>query len=118
WGGIAHYTWNLCAALAGGGVEVSLLTNREWELAHLSSAFQVDRCFSAGAGYLGNVKALRERVARVRPGVVHVQSVISTRLAALLRPLIRPRARRSACRATGSSCSPSARSARIRASTV
>ena len=93
WGGIAHYTWNLCAALAGGGVEVSLLTNREWELAHLSSAFQVDRCFSAGAGYLGNVKALRERVARVRPGVVHVQSVISTRFDALLWPLIRRRAR-------------------------
>jgi len=93
WGGIAHYTWNLCAALAGGGVEVSLLTNREWELAHLSSAFPVDRCFAAGAGYLGNVKALRERVARARPGVVHVQSVISTRFDALLWPLIRRRAR-------------------------
>ena len=92
WGGIAHYTWNLCAALASAGVDVSLLTNREWELAHLSSSFEVDRCFSAGAGYLGNVKALRERVLRARPGVVHVQSVLSTRLDALLWPLIRRRA--------------------------
>jgi glycosyltransferase involved in cell wall biosynthesis len=92
WGGIAHYTWNLCAALAGAGVEVSLLTNREWELAHLSSAFEVDRCFSAGTGYLGNVKALRDRVARARPDVVHVQSVLSTRFDALLWPVIRRRA--------------------------
>ena len=92
WGGIAHYTWNLCAALAGAGVEVSLLTNREWELAHLSSPFAVDRCFSAGAGYLGNVKALRDRLARARPGVVHVQSVLSTRFDALLWPVIRRRA--------------------------
>ena len=92
WGGIAHYTWNLCTALGGAGVEVSLLTNREWELAPLSTAFAVDRCFSAGAGYLGNVRALRDRVARARPGVVHVQSLISTRFDALLWPLIRRRA--------------------------
>jgi glycosyltransferase involved in cell wall biosynthesis len=91
WGGIAHYTWNLCAALAGAGVEVLLLTNREWELAHLSSAFEVDRCFSAGAGYLGNVKALRQHVTGARPAVVHVQSVLSTRFDALLWPLIRRR---------------------------
>ncbi len=92
WGGIAHYAWNLCAALARTGVEVSLLTNREWELAHLSSGFEVDRCFSAAAGYLGNVTALRDRLARTRPAVVHVQSVLSTRFDALLWPLIRRRA--------------------------
>ena len=92
WGGIAHYTWNLCAALTCRGVEVSLLTNREWELAHLSSSFAVDRCFSAGAGYLGNVKALRDRVTIARPAVVHVQSLLSTRLDALLWPLIQRRA--------------------------
>jgi glycosyltransferase involved in cell wall biosynthesis len=92
WGGIAHYTWNLCAALADAGVEVSLLTNCEWELAHLSSGFAVDRCFSAGAGYRGNVRTLRDRVARARPGVVHVQSLLSTRFDAVLWPVIRRRA--------------------------
>jgi len=92
WGGIAHYTWNLCAALASAGVEVALLTNRQWELAHLSPAFEVDRCFSARAGYLGNVKALREWVGRARPGVVHVQSLLSTRFDALLWPWMRRRA--------------------------
>jgi len=92
WGGIAHYTWNLCAALATAGVDVSLLTNREWELAHLSTPFEVDPCFSARAGYLGNVKALRDRIAHARPGVVHVQSLLSTRFDALLWPVIRRRA--------------------------
>ena len=92
WGGIAHYTWNLCAALASAGVEVSLLTNREWELAHLSPVFEVDRCFSARVGYLGNVNALRQWVARARPGVVHVQSLLSTRFDALLWPWMRRRA--------------------------
>ena len=91
WGGIAHYTWNLCAALASAGVEVSLLTNREWELGHLPCAFEVDRCFSPDAGYLGNVRALRDRLARSRPGVVHVQSLLSTRFDALLWPVIRRR---------------------------
>ena len=91
WGGIAHYAWNLCAALTGAGVEVSLLTNRDWELAHLPAAFEVDRCFAAGAGYLANVSTLRDRVRRAQAGVVHVQSVISTRFDALLWPLIRRR---------------------------
>ena len=91
WGGIAHYAWNLCAALAGAGVEVSLLTNRDWELGRLPSLFEVDRCFSPDAGYLGNVSALRDRMARSRPGVVHVQSLLSTRFDALLWPVIRRR---------------------------
>jgi glycosyltransferase involved in cell wall biosynthesis len=92
WGGIGHYTWNLCAALAGAGVEVSLLTNREWELARLASPFEVERCFAADAGYLGNVRALWAGVSRTSPTVVHVQSLLSTRLDALLWPLIRRRA--------------------------
>ena len=91
WGGIAHYAWDLCAALAGAGVEVSLLTNRQWELAHLPARFEVDRCFAGDAGYLGNVKALRQALARWRRDVVHVQSLLSTRLDAFLWPLIRRR---------------------------
>jgi len=92
WGGIAHYAWNLCSALAAAGVEVSLLTNREWELGRLATPFEVDRCFAGGVGYLGNVKALHNRLARSRPQVVHVQSLLSTRFDALLWPVIRRRA--------------------------
>ena len=91
WGGIAHYAWDLCAALAGAGIEVSLITNRKWELEHLPARFEVERCFAGDAGYLGNVKALRQALARTRPDVVHVQSLISTRLDAFLWPLIRRR---------------------------
>jgi len=32
WGGIAHYAWSLCAALADAGAEVWLLTNAAYEL--------------------------------------------------------------------------------------
>ncbi|PYN17567.1 MAG: hypothetical protein DME05_04195, partial [Candidatus Rokuibacteriota bacterium] len=66
WGGIGHYTFNLCAALAAAGVEVSLLTNRKFELADRPHRFDVDGCFDGNAGYLGNVKALRTRLARAR----------------------------------------------------
>ena len=89
WGGIGHYTYNLCAALADAGVEVSLLTNRKFELADRSRRFEVDRCFDGDVGYLGNVNALRTRLARSRPDVVHVQSLISTRFDALLWPRVR-----------------------------
>ena len=91
WGGIAHYAWNLCDALSGAGVETSLLTNREWELERLPRRFEVDRCFAGHVGFLGNVRALRRGLARVRPDVVHVQSLLSTRLDALLWPVIRRR---------------------------
>jgi glycosyltransferase involved in cell wall biosynthesis len=89
WGGIAHYAWDLCAALAAAGVEVSLFTNRTWELAHLPARFEVEHCFAGDAGYLGNVKALRQALDRTRPDVVHVQSLISTRFDAFLWPLVR-----------------------------
>lgn len=92
WGGIAHYAWSLCAALAAAGAEVSLLTNTAYELEGRPRAFAVDRCFAAGAGYLGNARALFERLRRARPDVVHVQSLVSTRLDALLWPLVRRRA--------------------------
>ena len=91
WGGIGHYAFNLCAALAAAGVEGSLLTNRKVELADRPHRFDVDGCFDGNAGYLGNVKALRTRLARARPDVVHVQSLISTRFDALLWPLVRRR---------------------------
>jgi glycosyltransferase involved in cell wall biosynthesis len=91
WGGIAHYTFNLCAALADAGVEVSLLTNRAWELDGLSGGFAVDRGFAGDAGYVRNVGVLRDRLARSRPDVVHVQSLLSTRFDALLWPMVRRR---------------------------
>jgi glycosyltransferase involved in cell wall biosynthesis len=91
WGGIAHYTFNLCAALTDAGVDVSLLTNRAWELDGLSGGFAVDRGLAGDAGYMKNVGVLRDRLARSRPDVVHVQSLLSTRFDALLWPMVRRR---------------------------
>ncbi len=91
WGGIAHYAWSLCAALADAGAEVSLLTNAAWELGHLPRRFDVTMCFAGTAGYFSNVRALRDGLARAKPDVVHVQSLISTRFDALLWPLVRRR---------------------------
>ena len=91
WGGIAHYAWSLCAALADAGAAVSLLTNAAWELDHLPRPFDVAKCFAGDAGYIGNVRALRDGVASLKPDVVHVQSLISTRLDALLWPIVRRR---------------------------
>jgi glycosyltransferase involved in cell wall biosynthesis len=91
WGGIAHYAWSLCAALGDAGADVTLLTNVAYELDGRPGRFAVEHCFSAGAGFVGNVRALSARLRRGRADVVHVQSLVSTRLDALLWPLVRRR---------------------------
>jgi glycosyltransferase involved in cell wall biosynthesis len=40
-GGLIHYTYQLCSALANEGVDVTLITGKEYELAHLPHNFQV-----------------------------------------------------------------------------
>jgi glycosyltransferase involved in cell wall biosynthesis len=40
-GGLIHYTYQLCTALADEGVDVTLITGKEYELAHLPHNFQV-----------------------------------------------------------------------------
>jgi glycosyltransferase involved in cell wall biosynthesis len=40
-GGLIHYTYQLCTALANEGVDVTLITGKEYELAHLPHNFQV-----------------------------------------------------------------------------
>src|SRR5215211_8135411 len=41
-GGLIHYTYQLCTALANEGVDVTLITGKEYELAHLPHNFQVN----------------------------------------------------------------------------
>src|SRR5512134_3876266 len=41
-GGLIHYTYQLCTALAEEGADVTLITGKEYELAHLPHNFQVD----------------------------------------------------------------------------
>ena len=41
-GGLIHYTYQLCTALADEGVDVTLITGKEYELAHLPHNFHVN----------------------------------------------------------------------------
>ena len=41
-GGLIHYTYQLCTALADEGADVTLITGREYELAHLPHNFRVN----------------------------------------------------------------------------
>ncbi len=41
-GGLIHYSYQLCTALAEEGVDVTLITGREYELAHLPHNFRVN----------------------------------------------------------------------------
>lgn len=88
WGGIAHYTWNLSKALAEQGVEVSVLTNVQYELRVLPAPFVVEPCLDGRAGYVRNARALWTRIAESAPDVVHVQSLLSTRLDGVLWRLV------------------------------
>lgn len=88
WGGIAHYAWNLSKALAQEGVEVSLLTNVQYELHGLPAPFDVKACLDGRVGYLRNARTLWRRIADLAPDVVHVQSLLSTRFDGLLWGLV------------------------------
>lgn len=91
WGGIAHYAWNLCRALAEERTDVVLLTNTRYELAALPCAFQVEQCFDGAVGFVRTAGALLRRLSALGPDIVHVQSLLSTRFDALLWPLVRRR---------------------------
>jgi glycosyltransferase involved in cell wall biosynthesis len=92
WGGIGHYTWNLCEALAAAGADVHLLTNAEFELASLPRRFQVEPCFAAGRRYLKSARIFLNTLDRLHPQVIHVQSLLSSRFDAFLWPTARRRA--------------------------
>lgn len=91
WGGIAHYAWNLCQALAQEGANVTLLTNARYELADLPRAFRAEQCFNATDGYIRSASTLLRRLSPLSSDIVHVQSLISTRFDALLWPFVRRR---------------------------
>lgn len=92
WGGIGHYAWNLCEALAAAGVDVHLLTNSAFELASLPRRFQVEPCFTAGRRYLKSARLFLDTLDRLDPQVIHVQSLLSSRFDAFLWPAARRRA--------------------------
>lgn len=91
WGGIAHYTWNLCEALVRGGTDVVLLTNTRYELAGLTRHFHLQPHFDGRIGYLRTAAGFLRHLSNMAPDIVHVQDAISTRFDALLWPIVRRR---------------------------
>lgn len=79
WGGIAHYTWNLCQALSEAGAQVLLLTHEGYELEHLGRTFAVERPFSAKRSYVSMLRDIGRHISIFKGEVVHVQSPLSPR---------------------------------------
>jgi glycosyltransferase involved in cell wall biosynthesis len=88
-GGLAHYTYNLCEALCESGVEVRLLTHRDYEMAGFSRAFSLVRTFCREAPYLRSLITILSEYRRFRPEVVHFQTLVSARKDWILFALLR-----------------------------
>jgi glycosyltransferase involved in cell wall biosynthesis len=71
-GGLIHYTYQLCTALAHEGADVTLITGKEYELAHLPHNFQVNNLldlwslFDPQVGQNVDAKGWRRRWHKVR----------------------------------------------------
>lgn len=77
-GGMVHYAYQLCTALAAEGVDVTLVTGRHYELAHLPHSFDVDTRMALwpavgepapGSGPRGMIVRLGRKLRRVWRGV-------------------------------------------------
>jgi glycosyltransferase involved in cell wall biosynthesis len=89
WGGIGHYAWNLCEALAGQHAIVHLITNIRFELSEVPRRFTLEPCFDKNCYYLQNARRLFQTIDRIDPSVVHVQSLLSTRFDAFMWPVVK-----------------------------
>ncbi len=71
-GGLIHYAYQLCTALADEGVDVTLITGKEYELAHLPHNFQVKNMldlwslFDPQSSQIGEAGAWQRRWQQVR----------------------------------------------------
>jgi hypothetical protein len=71
-GGLIHYIYQLCTALANEGVDVTLITGKDYELAHLPHNFQVNNLldlwslFDPQVSKTVNVNAWQRRWHKVR----------------------------------------------------
>jgi glycosyltransferase involved in cell wall biosynthesis len=79
WGGIGHYTHCLCSALNASGHRVCLLTNQNrYSLSDFSKNYEVVKIFR-GDSFISDWKRLRDALQQKPEGIVHFQSLISTR---------------------------------------
>ena len=79
WGGLGHYAYNLCQALAGVGCRVTLVTGSPYELRTLPRGFVLDACIPGDATYVQKLKRLAGRIRTSRPRLLHIQSTFGAR---------------------------------------
>jgi glycosyltransferase involved in cell wall biosynthesis len=89
WGGLGHYAWNLCEALASQDAIVHLITNTHFELSEVPRHFTYEPCFDKKCNFIQNARKLLQTIERIGPGVVHVQSLLSTRFDAFMWPVVK-----------------------------
>lgn len=78
-GGIAHYTYNLCQALSAIGIQVLLLTHRDYELGAFPCSFVVKRRFYREEPYFASWRFIIKEISAFRPDLVHFQTLVSPR---------------------------------------
>lgn len=79
WGGICHYSYNLCKALSDAEISVRLLTAQPYELAELPHNFDYSTPFEADTSYGTKLENVRTCYRDYRPDIIHIQSTFSAR---------------------------------------
>lgn len=79
WGGICHYTYNLCQHLACRGCQVTLVSGTPYELESLPRSFRLESCIPASAPYLRKLRTILHHLRVERPDILHIQGTFSTR---------------------------------------
>ncbi|MFT5367928.1 MAG: D-inositol-3-phosphate glycosyltransferase [Candidatus Latescibacterota bacterium] len=79
WGGICHYSYNLCKALASAEANVLMLTAKPYELIDLPHNFDVSTRFDANTPYHTKIREVIQCYRDYRPDVIHIQSTFSAR---------------------------------------
>ena len=79
-GGLAYYTYCLCSELSAFTfLDLTLLTNTDYELQYYEFPFKLIQKDLLGASYFSAVSKLCNVVKRERPDIIHVQSLFTAR---------------------------------------
>ena len=79
WGGIGHYTYNLCQALAQTDFRVTLISGKPYELEDFPRGFHLEASIGADIPYCHKLYTVAESLRANPPDLVHIQSTFSAR---------------------------------------
>ncbi|MDA0746132.1 MAG: glycosyltransferase family 4 protein [bacterium] len=79
WGGICHYAYNQCCALAEQGTDLTLITNQNYELQDRPTPFTLAQVIDPSGPYSQNLRKILHVLRQVRPHILHIHSTLSAR---------------------------------------